>query len=430
MGVWLLPILLLLLVLGMPISFAMGVTAIIGFILLDKLAFISVIPQTMFAGLNSFPILAMPFFILAGEIMNRTGITERLLRMADVLVGWLRGGLGHVDVLASVIFAGITGSAVADESALGPILIPAMVESGYHKSYAAALVAAAAVIGPIIPPSIIMVIYGALMNVSIAGMFAAGIVPGLLIAAGLMIMNYFISRKRNYPKRDTMPTFREAATSVMGAMTALLMPLIILGGILGGIFTPTESAAIAVLYSLIVGFAVFRTLTVAEVYHALVATFRLCGVILIIVSVGSVLSWLFAIDHVPEQLAKVFTALGGNNKYLIILILNIFLIIVGMFMDITAALIILAPILAPLATEVGMDPLHFGVMMCINLNIGLITPPVGACLFVATSISKLRYEEVIREVWPFILVEVGVLFLLAYIPPLTLYVPHLLGFAR
>jgi tripartite ATP-independent transporter DctM subunit len=329
-----------------------------------------------------------------------------------------------------MIFAGITGSAVADESALGPILIPAMEESGYHKSYAAALVAAAAVIGPIIPPSIIMVIYGALMNVSIAGMFAAGILPGLLIGAGLMIMNYFISRKRNYPKRDTIPTFREAVTSVMGAITALLMPLIILGGILGGIFTPTESAAIAVLYSLIVGFAVFRTLTVAEVYHALVATFRLCGVILIILSVGSVLSWLFAIDHVPEQLAKVFTALGGNNKYLIILILNIFLIIVGMFMDITAALIILAPILAPLATDVGMDPLHFGVMMCINLNIGLITPPVGACLFVATSISKLRYEEVIREVWPFILVEVGVLFLLAYVPPVTLYVPQLLGLAR
>jgi tripartite ATP-independent transporter DctM subunit len=428
MGGWLLVILILLMLVGMPISFAMGVTALIGFVLLDKLDFLSVIPQTMFAGLNSFPILAMPFFILAGEIMNRTQITNRLMRLGDVLVGWIRGGLGHAYVVASVIVSGISGSAVADASALGPLLIPAMTQAGYKKTYAAALVAASAVIGPVIPPSIIMVIYGALMNVSIAGMFAAGIIPGLLIGGGLMAVNYAIAKRRNYPKSE-MPGFRDVAGSIVASTPALIMPLIILGGILGGVFTPTEAAAVAVAYALFVGFGFYRTLTLRDVYESVVASFRTCGVVMVILAAGSVLAWLFAIDHVPEQLAAFFTTLGGNNRYLILLIVNVFLILVGMFMDMTAALIILAPVLAPVAVKVGVDPLHFGVMMCINLSIGLITPPVGACLFVAASISKLKYEEVIREVWPFIIVEVVVLLMLIYIPELTMVVPRLLGLA-
>jgi len=427
MGIWLIPILLLLMLIGMPISFSLGITSLIGFIILNKLPFLSIIPQIMFSGLNSFPLLAMPFFMLAGGIMNQSGITDRLIQLSNVLVGCLRGGLGHVNILASVFFAGITGSAVADTSSLGPLLIPAMEKSGYHRSYAAAITAASSVIGPIIPPSIIMVIYGTLMNVSITGMFAAGVIPGILIALGLMGVNYFISKKRNYPKQQ-LPSRSKLIKSLLGGIIPLLMPIIILGGILSGIFTPTEASAVAVLYALLVGFVIYRTLTLKKLYNVFKSAFRLCGIVLIIVALGSVLAWLFAIDHIPEQLAHLFISICGNNKYIILLIINIFLLIAGMFMDITAALIILAPILAPLAIDLGVDPLHFGIIMCVNLNIGLITPPLGAVLFVAASISKLKYENIIKEILPFLVVEIIILFLIVYIPELTLLIPHYLGF--
>lgn len=427
MGIWLLPILLGLIALGMPISFSLGVTSLIGFILLDKVSFLSTIPQIMFAGLNSFPILAMPFFMLAGEIMNRARITDRLVQMSDALVGYLRGGMGHVNVMASIFFAGISGSAVADTSALGPLEITAMVDSGYDRSYSAAITAASSIIGPIIPPSIIMVIYGALMNVSIAGMFAAGLIPGILMGAALMLLNYFISTRRRYPKRERLPTIREIGSAIRDGAVAMVLPLIILGGILGGVFTPTEAAAVAVAYALVVGFVVYRNLTLKDLFGAIQSAVRTSGIVLIIIAMGSVLAWLFAIDRVPEALANLFMSVGGNNYVLMLLIINVLLLIVGTFMDITAALIILAPVLAPLATRLGVNPLHFGVIMCVNLNIGLITPPLGACLFVASSISKVRFEEVVREIWPFILAEVGVLMLITYIPALTLTVPRLLG---
>lgn len=427
MGIWLIPILLLLILIGTPISFALGITSLIGFIILDKLPYLTIIPQIMFSALNSFPLLAMPFFMLAGGIMNQSGITDRLIQLSNVLVGWLRGGLGHVNILASVFFAGITGSAVADTSSLGPLLIPAMEKSGYDRDYAAAITAASSVIGPIIPPSIIMVIYGTLMNVSIAGMFAAGLIPGILIALGLMGVNHFISKKRNYPKQQ-LPSQSKVVKSLLGGIIPLLTPIIILGGILSGIFTPTEASAVAVFYSLLVAFIIYRTLTLKKLYNIVESSFRLCGIVLIIVALGSVLAWLFAIDHIPEQLTHLLISISGDNKYIILLIINIFMLIVGMFMDITAALIILAPILAPLAINLGVDPLHFGIMMVVNLNIGLITPPLGAVLFVATSISKLKYENVIKEILPFLVVEIIILFLIVYIPELTLLMPHYLGF--
>lgn len=427
MGIWLIPILLLLILIGTPISFALGITSLIGFIILDKLPYLTIIPQIMFSALNSFPLLAMPFFMLAGGIMNQSGITDRLIQLSNVLVGWLRGGLGHVNILASVFFAGITGSAVADTSSLGPLLIPAMEKSGYDRDYAAAITAASSVIGPIIPPSIIMVIYGTLMNVSIAGMFAAGLIPGILIALGLMGVNHFISKKRNYPKQQ-LPSQSKVVKSLLGGIIPLLTPIIILGGILSGIFTPTEASAVAVFYSLLVAFVIYRTLTLKKLYNIVESSFRLCGIVLIIVALGSVLAWLFAIDRIPEQLTHLLISISGDNKYIILLIINIFMLIVGMFMDITAALIILAPILAPLAINLGVDPLHFGIMMVVNLNIGLITPPLGAVLFVATSISKLKYENVIKEILPFLVVEIIILFLIVYIPELTLLMPHYLGF--
>jgi tripartite ATP-independent transporter DctM subunit len=427
MGVWLLPILLLLIMTGIPISFALGFASLIGFAVLGKLDFIHLIPQILFSGVNSFPVLAMPFFMLAGEIMTRTGITDRLVNLAITLVGWLRGGLGHVNVLASVFFAGISGSAVADVAALGQIEIEMMTRAGYKKSYAAAMTAASAVIGPIIPPSIIMVIYGAMMNVSIAGMFAAGIIPGLLIALGMMIVNYFISTKRDYPKGE-LPTVKQAAKSLVEGIVPLMMPLIILGGIMFGIFTPTEASAVAVLYALFVGFVIYRNLTMKDLLLALKGAFRTSGTVMIILGAGAIFAWLLAVDQVPQQLAALFTSIAGNNLVVTLLIINVLLLIVGMFMDITAALIILAPVLAPLAISVGVHPLHIGVVMCINLNIGLITPPLGASLFVTAGVARLDFQELIKEVFPFILVEVAVLFLITYVPATTLFIPKLLGF--
>ncbi len=426
MGVWLIPILLLLIIIGMPVSYALGFASVVGFILLGHLDFIHLIPQTLFSGLNSFPVLAMPFFMLAGEIMGRTGITDRLVKLAITLVGWLRGGLGHVNVVASTLFAGISGSAVADVAALGPIEIEMMSRAGYKKSYAAAVTAASAVIGPIIPPSIIMVIYGAMMNVSIAGMFAAGMFPGLLIALGMMIVNYFISKKRDYPK-GKLPTVKEAGKTMVQGIIPLMMPLIILGGIMFGIFTPTEAAAVAVLYALFVGFVIYRNLTLKDVYQSLKGAFRTSGTVLIIMGAGSVFAWLMAMEQVPQQLATIFTSIAGGSTVVTLLIINILLLIVGMFMDITAALIILAPVLAPLAISVGVNPLQIGVVMCVALNIGLITPPLGACLFVSSGVAKVDFQELIKEVFPFILVEVAVLFLITYVPAITLTIPKLLG---
>lgn len=426
MGLWLLPILLLLIITGIPISFALGFASLIGFILLDKIEFIHLIPQTLFSGLNSFPVMAMPFFMLAGEIMTRTGITDRLVNLAITLVGWMRGGLGHVNVMASVFFAGISGSAVADVAAVGPIEIEMMSRAGYKRSYAAAMTAASAVVGPIIPPSIIMVIYGAMMNVSIAGMFAAGIIPGILIALGMMIVNHFISKKRGYPK-GKLPTVKEAGKSLVEGIVPLMMPVIILGGIMFGIFTPTEAAAVAVAYALFVGLVIYRNLTVKDIFLALKGAFRTSGSVMIILGAGSVFAWLLAVDQVPQQLAALFTSIAGGNKVITLLIINILLLIVGMFMDITAALIILAPVLAPLAISVGVHPLHIGIIMCVNLNIGLITPPLGGCLFVTSAVAKIEYKELIKEVFPFILVEVAVLFLLTYVPATTMFVPKLLG---
>jgi tripartite ATP-independent transporter DctM subunit len=355
------------------------------------------------------------------------GLSQRLIEFCDVLFGRLRGGLAQVSIVASVIFGGISGSAVADIAALGSIFIPAMKKEGYDEDFAAALAVAASIIAPIIPPSIIMVIYGALMGVSIAGLFAAGLVPGLLIGLGLMIATHFISRKRGYPKGEEKPTFRKIAKATGRASWALLMPIIILGGILAGIVTPTEAAAVAVGYALMLGFFVFRTLTLKDLYRLLFQGSIMMGIIALIMSAASVLAWLLASEQVPEMVAKAFLSVS-KDKYVVLLLVNAFLLIVGMLMDITAALIILAPILAPLAISQGVHPLHFGILMCVNLNIGLMTPPVGGSLFTVMVITRLGMWEICKKMWPFVLVEVGVLFLITYVPEITLFVPKLLGF--
>ncbi len=417
----------LLLLAGTPIAFSLGITAVLTFIKMDAPVLMMLVPQRFYSGINMFALMAMPFFMLAGDIMNRIQITHRLVKLANVLVGHIRGGLAHVNILVSIFFAGLTGAAVSDTAALGTMLIPAMVEDGYDKDFSAAITAASSIIGPIIPPSIIMVIYGSLMNVSIAGLFAAGIVPGVLVGVSLMLAAGFISKKRDYPIGESKPTIKEVAVSFKEAIIPLLMPVIILGGILSGIFTPTEAAAIAVLYALIVGFFIFKNLKLKDIPELLFEMVRNSGSVFIILSAASILGWILANEQIPEMIGSLILNVS-QNKYIVLLIINAILIVLGMFMDMTAALIILGPILHPLAVSVGVHPLHFGIIMVVNLNIALMTPPLGACLFVACGISKLKLEEISKEIWPFILIEVSVLLVITYIPEISMFIPKLLGF--
>ncbi len=417
----------LFLLLGMPIGFGLGVTGVLG-LFKSSPDLLSIAPSRFFEGINMFTILAMPFFIFAGEIMNKIGITDRIINLANVLVGHIKGGLAHANIVASIFFAGLTGAAVSDTAALGSILIPAMEEEGYHKEFAAAVTAASSIIGPIIPPSIIMILYGSIMGVSIAGMFAAGIIPGVLMGILLMIISYFISKKRDYPvqERDfSLPTLKKAFKD---SIVAMIMPLIILGGILSGVFTPTEAASVAVFYAIVVGFLYFKTLKIKDLWEMLKKTSLLSGTILIIVASASILGWIITREQIPVQIANMILALTSNRIF-ILLIINVFLLIVGMFMDITAALIVLAPILAPLAINAGVNPLHFGIIMTINLNIGLMTPPLGACLYVACGIGDIKLEDISKEILPFIAVQFIFLMLITYIPDLVMLVPRLLGFA-
>mgnify|MGYP000939973297 CR=1 FL=1 len=419
---------LVLLVLGVPIGFTIGFAGLTGLFLMGSGASLfSMAPLQYFSGLDMFTLMAMPFFIFAGEIMNKAGITQRLVRFANILVGNVRGGLAHANILASVFFAGMTGAAVSDTAAIGTMLIPAMKDDGYDVDFAAAVTAASSIIGPTIPPSNMMVIYGSLMNVSIAGLFAAGFMPGIVLAILLMILSGFISWKRGYPK-GVKTTFKEKILGFRDAIIPLLMPIIILGGILSGVFTPTEAAAVAVLYAVVIGFFVLKSLKLSDLLPMLTKTARITGVVFLIIGTASILSWVLAINQVPQAIAAFLLETTGNPKLILLMIL-ILMLIVGMFMDIAAALIILGPILHPIAVSMGMEPIHFGIVMVLSLNIALMTPPVGACLFVACSISKLSLAQLSKAIWPFIIMEVIALFLVAYIPEISLFLPRLLGLA-
>ncbi len=381
----------------------------------------------LFSGLDSFPFLAMPFFILAGEIMNHIGITQQLMRFAHVLVGHFRGGLAHANMVASVFFAGLTGAATADAAAFGKTLVPAMVEQGYRRDYACAVTAAGSIIGPTIPPSGLMVIYGSLLGVSIGGLFAAGILPGLAICIVCMAIIAIGARRNKLPDPEPRATFGEIVRVFARSLAALLMPVIILGGILGGIVTPTEAASVAVAYALLLGVVVYRNLGLRDLYRMLLTTGRITGVIFVIIAFASMLGWWLSFERIPQAIAEGVLAIS-DNRYVIILLIVSVLLVIGMVMDITAILIILAPVLVPLAASIGLEPIHSGIIFVLALNISLMTPPVGACLFVLSSVTGERLEAIAARLWPFLLAEIGVLLVFAYFPGLALFIPRALGF--
>ncbi|MDA3938674.1 MAG: TRAP transporter large permease [Spirochaetia bacterium] len=415
------------LVLGVPIGFTIGITGLLGLYLMGQdIAMFTMAPLQFFSGLDMFTLMAMPFFILAGEIMNKTGITTRLVKFSNILVGHWRGGLAHANIMASIFFAGMTGAAVSDTAAIGTMLIPAMEEDGYDLDFSAAVTAASSIIGPTIPPSNMMVIYGSLMNVSIAGLFAAGFLPGLVLGGLLMVLSSIISIKRRYP-RSAKTTFIEKLVGLKDAIIPLLMPIIILGGILSGIFTPTEAAAVAVAYALIIGFFVLKSLKLVDLPPMFINTAKITGVVFLIIGTASIVSWVLAINQVPQAIADFLLSTTGDPKIVLLLIIALMLV-VGMFMDIAAALIILGPILHPIAVSMGMSPIHFGIVMVLSLNIALMTPPVGACLFVVCSITKLKLGQISRAIIPFILVEIVALFIIAYVPIISTFIPSLFGY--
>ncbi len=428
MLIWFLPLFLLFLMIGLPVFF--GLIAAPGILLwLDGSSRdIVLLYRNVYNGMDSFPLMAIPFFMLAGELMNRGGITTRLVEFAQALMGHLRGGLAHVNILSSMLFAGLSGSAVADTSALGSMLIPAMEKQGYTRRFAAAITAASSVIGPIIPPSGIMIIYAYVMGESVAALFLAGIVPGILVGVGLMLVVKVLADKYDFPVASAKTTWAERGQASLKAFFPLLTPVIILGGILIGVFTPTEAAAVAVAYALFIGFFVLKTLTLGEIPDVLAKAATTSAVVLLLVGAAMAFKTVVSLSHAPETLAAYILSLSDNPLVLLFLI-NLLLFIVGMFLDAGPAIIILGPILGPIFVDLGVDPIHFAIIMSVNLTVGLATPPMGLVLFVASSVSGEKVEKIARAILPFLAIEIAVIFLITYVPAISMTVPCLTGFA-
>jgi len=413
-----------LLVLGAPVAFCIGISALAG--LLDQGGTpLLLIPHMMFQGTDSFPLLAVPFFILAGALMNAGGITRRLVEFVNLLVGHIRGGLALVTVVASMIFAGITGAAVAEASAIGSVLIPAMREEGYEIEFTAAVVAASSTLGPIIPPSIPMIIYGVAAEQSIAALFLAGVIPGLLIGLGFMGVVLRNSGRPgvSFPRPSPWQGWRRLARGLKDAILALLMPGIILGGIFTGICTATEAAALAVLYAVVVGRFVYGELRWGHLPRLLAESAVITAIIMFIIANAAVFGWLMAALQMPQKVTAFFTAIT-SEPWLILLMINLFLLFLGTFMETTAILIILTPVLLPLVKQLGVDPVHFGAIMVLNVVLGLTTPPLGVSLFICCGIAGISLDRISRAMVPFWVAAILVLLLVTYLPPISLWIPH------
>ena len=416
----------LLLVIGLPIAFVLGGTSLFYFFFLSKVP-MEMIGQKLYAGVDNFVLLAIPFFILAGELMNRSKITDALIEFSRILVGRIPGALAQVNIVASVFFAGITGAGVADTAALGSILIPAMTKEGYTPEYSAAVTCTSSVIGPIIPPSIVMIIYATCTGESVGALFAAGFIPGLMIALALMIMCFYYAIKQHHPRRTEKLTAKFVVTTLRKSTVALLCPIILIVGIFSGYFTPTEAAAVACLYAIVAGIFILKTLTLKDIWESLKISGVAGSVILLLISMAALFAQVLSIERVPAAIATGILAFT-QNKYVFLLIMNGVLLIAGMLLDAGVNVMLIAPILLPVAIRLGITPLHFALVLLVNLNIGLVTPPMGVCLFAAAPIARVSFEKVAKASLPFIAAEFVALLIMTYVPELILFVPRLLGY--
>jgi len=410
---------------SVPIGISMGLASMAAILYKGGMP-LTILAQKMFTGLDSFPLLAVPFFILAGCFMETGGISARLVRFASVLVGHVRGGLAHVVIVGTIFFSGVSGSSAADTAAIGSIMIPSMVKRGYPRPLSTAIVAAAGGMGVNIPPCIIMVLYGIAANVFIGYLFAAGFIPGFISGLALMVMVYFIAKRDGLPK-ETKASLREMLIAARDAVPPLLMPIIILGGILTGVFTATESAVIAVVYGVILSMFVYQELHVRDVPRILVTSAKLTGMVMLVVGMSTTFAWIVTVERVPQMITEWILA-ATQNPWVFLLFTNVLMLIVGMFIDATPAMITFTPILYPIAQKLGIDPVHFGIVMVTNLGVGFVTPPVGSCLFVASAIGETTIDEVFKPLLPFLAVMIVALILITYWPGMTLFIPRLLGY--
>ncbi len=415
----------LFLIAGAALAYVVGAAGVLSFIASDNIRYLAVLPQRIFSQLDVFALMAMVLFIMTGEVMNRTGVTRHLINFSMTIVGRFKGGLGHVNIMTSLFFAGVSGSAVADAAALSNTLIPAMREQGYSNRYAGAVTAASAVIGPIIPPSIILIFYGAWMQVSIGGLFAAGIIPGLLLGVVLLVANAVFAHRQDHPggRGTQVPHFW---SSFMKAIPALLLPTIILGGIVFGIATPTEAAGVAVAAALAAGIF-YGGVNLKVILKCIEKTAILSGSIFIIIAAAACFAYVGSLEQWPQQIAKLATE-SGITGISFLLLINLIFLIVGMFMDVPMALALLVPLFGPAAVAQGVHPIHLGIILCLNLTMGLITPPLGGCLIVVSAISGENYWTLAKAILPFIVVEIFALLIITLVPSLSLFLPRVLGF--
>lgn len=410
-----------LLIINVPIAVSTGVAAVVGFAIVGSID-LSVMTQRMLMGINSFTLIAIPLFILAGRFMQLGGITADLINLSKSLVGFMRGGLAYVNIVSSMFFAGITGSAASDASSVGSILIPAMVKKGYHKDFSVAVTATSSTIGVMIPPSIPMVVYGVAAGVSIGQLFLGGIIPGILVAITLMIITAVIAKKRDYPVEERI-SMKQAGINMLRGIPALLTILIILGGIITGMFTATEAASIAALYSFLLGFFYYKELKIRDLPQIMKDVSVTTGMVALMIATASALGYLFALQGIPQMIADGMLSITESH-FLIMLMIMLLLLFVGTFLDLSPAVIIFTPILLPVVLEIGIDPVHFGVLMVVNLAIGLFTPPVGVCLFVSCAIGGISITDVIRAMIPYFLGMIFVLILITFVPDLVMYLPE------
>jgi len=413
----------LFILLTVPIGIALGAASLMTLLFASKVP-VMMLSQNAFAALDSFPLMAIPFFILAGALMSYGGVSRRLLNLANTMVGFLTGGLAMVTTLACMFFAAISGSGPATVSAIGSFMIPAMKEKNYDPGFAAAISAAAGSIGVIIPPSIPFVIYGVVTGVSIGTMFIAGFIPGIIIGVGLMVASYIVAKREGYKGMERRATFGEFWKALREAGWSLLAPGIILGGIYGGVFTPTEAAVVAVVYALIVGVFIHREIGLKEIYQALKETVLINGATTFMIGLSMSFANLLTMEQVPAAIGNALLGIS-SNKFVILIIINLLLLFVGCFIDNISSCIILAPILLPIVTRLGVDPVHFGIFMTVNLAIGFVTPPYGANLFVATAVANVSMERIVRYIWPFIISMIVSLLIITYVPAVSLFLPGL-----